>query len=210
VDIPDGWAEVNGALQREFRFRDFAEALAFVNRVGAAAAAADHHPDVEIRWNAVTLRWWTHTRNAITERDAELAARTNELATSDATSYARPLVPMLRVEDADGSVGFYTEMLGFELVEQRNAEGRLVWAHLRHGYAELMLSERPGEVRTSPGEGPILYLYPEDVEALHAALRDKGVTIGDLRRTEHDMTEFELVDPDGYELWFGGLTPATA
>jgi len=70
---------VNGALEREFRFRDFAEALAFVNRVGAAAEAANHHPDVFMHWNTVKLRWWTHATNAITDRDHELAARTNEL-----------------------------------------------------------------------------------------------------------------------------------
>ena len=80
---PAGWNEVDGALERRFRFRDFAEALAFVNRVGAAAEAADHHPDIAIQWNRVTLRWWTHTKNAITERDIAMATRTNELAASD-------------------------------------------------------------------------------------------------------------------------------
>lgn len=80
MDMPTGWAEVNGALEREFEFRDFAEALAFVNRVGAAAEEANHHPDVEIRWNRVKLRWWTHVTGTITERDHELAARSNELA----------------------------------------------------------------------------------------------------------------------------------
>jgi 4a-hydroxytetrahydrobiopterin dehydratase len=79
VDIPNGWAEVDGALQREFRFRDFAEALAFVNRVGELAEAEDHHPDIALHWNRVTLRWWTHVRDAITERDVELAALTNRL-----------------------------------------------------------------------------------------------------------------------------------
>jgi 4a-hydroxytetrahydrobiopterin dehydratase len=79
VEIPAGWAEVDRALEREFRFRDFAEALAFVNRVGELAEAADHHPDIELHWNRVTLRWWTHVRDAITERDAELARLTNEL-----------------------------------------------------------------------------------------------------------------------------------
>jgi 4a-hydroxytetrahydrobiopterin dehydratase len=77
--VPDGWTEANGALEREFRFRDFREALYFVNRVGELAEAEDHHPDVAIHWNRVTLRFWTHAREAITERDAELAARTNEL-----------------------------------------------------------------------------------------------------------------------------------
>ena len=73
------WEEVEGALEREFRFRDFAEALAFVNRVGALAEAENHHPDISIRWNRVTLRFWTHAAGAITERDRELAAKVDEL-----------------------------------------------------------------------------------------------------------------------------------
>ena len=78
-ETPSGWVELNGALEREFEFADFAEALAFVNRVGEAAEAANHHPDLEIHWNRVKLRWWTHVTNSITERDRELAKRTNEL-----------------------------------------------------------------------------------------------------------------------------------
>ena len=42
--------------------------MAFVNQVAALAEAEDHHPDIAIHWNRVTLRWWTHA-NAITERD---------------------------------------------------------------------------------------------------------------------------------------------
>ncbi len=79
VHLPEGWTEADRALEREFRFRDFAEALAFVNRVGELAERQDHHPDIAIHWNRVTLRWWTHVKNAVTERDVELAARTNEL-----------------------------------------------------------------------------------------------------------------------------------
>jgi 4a-hydroxytetrahydrobiopterin dehydratase len=79
VTIPEGWREVDGALERTFRFKDFAEALAFVNRVGEAAEAANHHPDIAVHWNTVVLRWRTHTQNAVTDRDRELAARTNEL-----------------------------------------------------------------------------------------------------------------------------------
>ncbi|MGH3081229.1 MAG: 4a-hydroxytetrahydrobiopterin dehydratase [Gaiellaceae bacterium] len=78
-EAPSGWIEVDGALEREFAFADFAEALAFVNRVGAVAEEADHHPDVAIHWNRVKLRWWTHVTGSITDRDRELAARTNEL-----------------------------------------------------------------------------------------------------------------------------------
>jgi 4a-hydroxytetrahydrobiopterin dehydratase len=79
VDAGRNWAEVDGALEREFRFADFAEALAFVNRVGELAEAENHHPDIEIHWNRVKLRWWTHVAHAITERDRELAAKTDAL-----------------------------------------------------------------------------------------------------------------------------------
>ena len=80
MESPEGWSDVNGALERAFRFGDFAEALAFVNRVAALAERENHHPDIAVHWNKVTLRWWTHTANAITDRDREMAAKTNELA----------------------------------------------------------------------------------------------------------------------------------
>jgi 4a-hydroxytetrahydrobiopterin dehydratase len=79
-EAADAWHEVDGALERDFTFGDFAEALAFVNRVGELAEAENHHPDVAIHWNRVTLRWWTHAENAITDRDRKLAARSAELA----------------------------------------------------------------------------------------------------------------------------------
>lgn len=82
MDLPDGYALVNSGLQREFRFKDFAEALAFVNRVGELAEREGHHPDIEIHWNEVTLRWWTHVADAVTERDHELAALSNQLIES--------------------------------------------------------------------------------------------------------------------------------
>jgi 4a-hydroxytetrahydrobiopterin dehydratase len=80
VEPPPGWREVDGALEREFAFGDFAEALAFVNRVGELAEAENHHPDIAVHWNRVTLRWWTHVKDAITDRDHELARRTNDLS----------------------------------------------------------------------------------------------------------------------------------
>jgi 4a-hydroxytetrahydrobiopterin dehydratase len=78
-DVPSGWAEVEGALERDFSFADFAEALAFVNRVGELAEAENHHPDIAISWNRVRLRWWTHVTASITDRDRELAERVGAL-----------------------------------------------------------------------------------------------------------------------------------
>ena len=82
VEHPEGWNEVRGALQRGFRFKDFAEAMAFVNRLAEASEAANHHPDITISWNEVTVRWWTHVKRAITDADVEMARRTDELASS--------------------------------------------------------------------------------------------------------------------------------
>ena len=82
MSVPTGWSEVDGALEREFRLDDFRQALAFVNRLAELAEAENHHPDIAIHYNRVTLRWWTHTAGGITDRDVELAARSAELAES--------------------------------------------------------------------------------------------------------------------------------
>lgn len=76
----DGWNEVDGALEREFVFDGFPQAIAFVNRVAELAEAEDHHPDIAVAFKRVTLRWTTHSAGGITDRDRQLAARTDELA----------------------------------------------------------------------------------------------------------------------------------
>ena len=75
----EGWSEVDEALERTFELPSFLAALAFVNRVGELAEAENHHPDIAIHYKQVTLRWWTHTAGGITDRDRELAERTNSL-----------------------------------------------------------------------------------------------------------------------------------
>ena len=80
MSVPDGWSENDDALEREFRFADFRAAMDFVNRVAEVAEDANHHPDIAISYNRVTLRWWTHTAGGITDRDRELAERSGTLA----------------------------------------------------------------------------------------------------------------------------------
>jgi catechol 2,3-dioxygenase-like lactoylglutathione lyase family enzyme len=110
---------------------------------------------------------------------------------------------MLRVEDIERSLGFYRGLLGFDVRERLEEDGRLVWAHLELGAAELMLSQQPGGVNVVPRGAVIHYLYPDDVRALHARVRDAGLEAAKLRTTEYRMLEFDVLDPDGYELWFG-------
>ena len=74
------WREEDAALVRDLEFKDFAEALAFVNRVGEAAEEANHHPDILVHgWNKVQLRLSTHTTGDVTEADHRLAAHIDEL-----------------------------------------------------------------------------------------------------------------------------------
>ncbi len=67
------WSEINDEIQRTFKFDDFARAMAFVNRVADAAEAMQHHPDVLIRYNKVTLTLTTHDAGGVTELDVQLA-----------------------------------------------------------------------------------------------------------------------------------------
>jgi 4a-hydroxytetrahydrobiopterin dehydratase len=69
------WTQVNGALTREWKFKDFVAAMIFVNRVGAIAEEADHHPDIDIRYNKVRLALLSHDVGGLTERDARMVTR---------------------------------------------------------------------------------------------------------------------------------------
>ena len=59
MEVPEGWTVIEGALQREFHFKDFSAAINFVNRLAEVAETASHHPDISIHWNRVVVRWWT-------------------------------------------------------------------------------------------------------------------------------------------------------
>jgi len=75
----DGWTETGEALEKEFELPSFAEAIAFVNRLAELAEGENHHPDVDIRYRRVTVRWSTHSEGGVTDRDRAMAARTDDL-----------------------------------------------------------------------------------------------------------------------------------
>jgi len=78
-EIP-GWERQRDALVRTYVFKNFREAMAFVNRVAELAEEARHHPDITIRYNRVHLLLTTHEAGGITERDIALARKLAELA----------------------------------------------------------------------------------------------------------------------------------
>jgi 4a-hydroxytetrahydrobiopterin dehydratase len=70
-----GWSLGEQGLRREIVFRNFQEALDFVNKVGAVAEEVNHHPDIDIRYNRVTLTLMTHDIGGITTKDVDMALR---------------------------------------------------------------------------------------------------------------------------------------
>jgi 4a-hydroxytetrahydrobiopterin dehydratase len=70
----DGWELRDGRLRKQYTFRTFLRAIAFVNSVAYLAEGAGHHPDITINYNKVTLRLTTHSAGALTDRDFSLAA----------------------------------------------------------------------------------------------------------------------------------------
>ncbi len=75
-----GWERDGAAIARDWRFADFAAAMAFVNRVAEAAEAAGHHPDILIHgYDRVRLTLWTHTAGGVTRADLDLARAVDRL-----------------------------------------------------------------------------------------------------------------------------------
>lgn len=79
AQLPD-WKVVDGHhLTRMFKFPDFRQALAFVNKVGDVAEEQGHHPDVLLSWGKAEVTTWTHSINGLTESDFILAAKIDRL-----------------------------------------------------------------------------------------------------------------------------------
>ena len=84
TEVSNGWRLVNHHhLEREYLHEDFAEALAFTNRVGALAEEVGHHPDILTAWGRVVITIFTHKIDGLTESDFILAARIDALTSPD-------------------------------------------------------------------------------------------------------------------------------
>jgi len=81
-EVPE-WdvVQVDGVkhLKRTFKFNNFAEALAFTNKVGEIAEEEGHHPVIELTWGRATVQWWTHNIEGLHKNDFIMAAKTSEI-----------------------------------------------------------------------------------------------------------------------------------
>lgn len=74
-----GWELRGEEIAQTFKFASFVPAIAFVNQVAELAEEANHHPDIDVRWNKVTLALMTHSKGALTDADFALAAKISAL-----------------------------------------------------------------------------------------------------------------------------------
>jgi len=76
----DGWRAGEDGLRKRFEFENFAESLAFVNRVGEIAESVDHHPDITFGWGYAELKTITHDRGGITDVDFALVDKIDKIS----------------------------------------------------------------------------------------------------------------------------------
>jgi 4a-hydroxytetrahydrobiopterin dehydratase len=74
-----GWKAIGNKITKSYRKKDFVRAMGFVNSVALLAEKANHHPDIDIRWNTVTLTLSTHSEGGLTEKDFTLAKEIENL-----------------------------------------------------------------------------------------------------------------------------------
>lgn len=104
---------------------------------------------------------------------------------------------MLHVADVQRSVDFY-RVLGFDLAQTYEPEGRLCWAYLQSGFADLMVTLADAPV-SREAQGVLFYVYYPDVAAKHAELAALGFEVGAITHPPYRPDgEFRLLDPDGY------------
>ncbi len=75
VTVHSRWKFSDGKIRKKYVFQSFRSAIVFVNRVATISDEFDHHPEIRVNYNEVTLRLWSHDAGGVTERDLKLAER---------------------------------------------------------------------------------------------------------------------------------------
>jgi 4a-hydroxytetrahydrobiopterin dehydratase len=185
-----GWTNLLGNLQTRIATKDFATGLALVNAIGAAAEAADHHPDLDLRYTHVAVQLRSHDVGAITGRDVRMARRITELAAAaglrtDHTGVAR-LEFALDTPAADRVKPFWAAVLGY----------RIDGVDIVDPYDALPAIWFQGSGDEEPRQRwhPDLWIDPAQVRArIDAAVAAGGTLVSD----EKAPSFWVLADPEG-------------
>jgi predicted enzyme related to lactoylglutathione lyase len=116
----------------------------------------------------------------------------------------RQLWPLLLVQDLERSVSFYRDRLGFALVDQAFARGKLFWCRLEREGAALMLQQAEEEDGPAGerGRGVAFYFVCDDAQAMHAELTSRGWQLAAPTTACYGMVQLFVPEPDGYVLCF--------
>lgn len=176
------WRHVRDRLEAAFATGDFATGLALVARIGEAAEAADHHPDVDLTYPRVRVRLSSHDVGGLTSRDVDLARTISTLAAEAGVAAASDGLGVvdLGLDTARGAelVGFWAAVLGAEVARGEVRGGP-------HGVPDVWFQEPDPSYRPEPGEPeqrwhPDVWVDPAEARArVDAALAAGGRLVSD-------------------------------
>jgi 4a-hydroxytetrahydrobiopterin dehydratase len=193
ADLPD-WRIMMHALQTRYRTGDFATGLRLVNRIGAAAEAMNHHPDLDLRYTHLNIRLYSHDVFGVTDRDLRLARTISELAAEEGVAADPGVVSLVELgldtPDHTAIKPFWRAVLGLrdhpeydQEVRDDNGDLPTIWFQ-----------------KTEPHEEPRQRFHldirvPPEVadERIAAALAAGGVLVSDERAPAYTI----LADADG-------------
>jgi 4a-hydroxytetrahydrobiopterin dehydratase len=189
-----GWSYVLGELVTRITCKDFAAALRIVDAIGEAAEAANHHPDLDLRWGRVDVRTSSHDVGGVTSRDVDLARQVSRIveehgARQDSGSVVRYELA-LDTPDAKRIRPFWAALQGME------ESGEDAWSDLRDPYDRVptLWFQESGSEEPRQRWHPDIWLDPSQVPArIDAALAAGGTLVSD----EQAPSFWVLADPEG-------------
>jgi len=112
------------------------------------------------------------------------------------------VVPLIWVADAEASMTFYCEKLGFQMVNDWRPDDVLAWCSLTKGNAQLMLQQHDKEGKFQKPHGIQLYLICQDLDQAYAEIQVRGGAPTDISDAFYNMRQFFVTDPDGNQICF--------
>jgi len=114
--------------------------------------------------------------------------------------------PVLYCQAIDDTLAFYQQLLQFVLVNKRESEGKLVWAHLMHGETTLMLQadeQQTSELSSTNNSNISLYFFIDNIQELHHLIKAKNYAVSNIQTSDYQMQEFNLCDPEDNSIIVG-------
>jgi len=115
-------------------------------------------------------------------------------------------IPVLHCQSIEDTLAFYQQLLQFVLVNKRESEGKLVWAHLMHGDTTLMLQAieaQNSEPAPALKSNISLYFFVGNIKELHHIIKAKDHPVSAIETRDYQMQEFSLCDPEGNTITVG-------